>query len=134
MGQAAFSNGQVFDPSPSVDDGLIPAEVDVGGGEIVEAFVVAAVIVALDEGGDAVFEIARQVVVLEQDAVLQGLVPAFDLALGLGMVRCAADVIHALVGEPDREITGDVGRAVVAEQPWLVDDLGPIAARSFQCG
>jgi transposase len=36
-----------------------------------------------------------QVVVFEQNAVLQGLVPALDFALGLGMVRGAANVIHA---------------------------------------
>jgi hypothetical protein len=38
----------------------VPAEVDVGGGEIAEAFVVAAVVVAFDEGANAGFEIARQ--------------------------------------------------------------------------
>ena len=31
MGQAAFFDGQVFDLSPSLDDGVVPAEVDVGG-------------------------------------------------------------------------------------------------------
>ena len=51
------------------------------------ALMVAAVIVVLDEGSDLGLEIAGQVVVLEQDAVLQGLVPALDLALGLGMDR-----------------------------------------------
>ena len=97
MGQASRSDRQVFDLSPSVDDGPVPAEVDVGGGEVAEAFVVAAVVVAFDEGANAGFEIAWQVVVLEQDAVLQGLVPTLDLALGLRMVRCAADVSHPLV-------------------------------------
>ena len=46
---------------------------------------VAPMIVVLDEGGDLGFEIARQEVVFEQDAVLQRLVPALDLALRLGM-------------------------------------------------
>ena len=79
MGQAAF-----FDLSPSLDDGVVPAEVDVGGSEVGEAFVVAAVVVVLDEGADAGLEIARQIVVLQQDTVLQGLMPTLDLALGLG--------------------------------------------------
>jgi hypothetical protein len=35
--------------------------------------------VGVDEGAKAGFEIARQVVVLEQDAVLQSLVPTLDL-------------------------------------------------------
>ena len=41
------------------------------------------VIVMIDEGADLVFEIARQIIVLQQDAVLQGLMPTLDLALGL---------------------------------------------------
>jgi hypothetical protein len=40
-------------------------------------------IVVIDEPADAGFKIARQVVVLQQDAVLEGLMPAFDLALCL---------------------------------------------------
>ncbi len=40
-------------------------------------------VVALDEGGYLPFEIIRQEVVLEQDAVLQRLMPALDFALGL---------------------------------------------------
>ena len=131
MGQAAFSDGQVFDVSPSVDDGPVASEVDVSRRQIGEAFVIAAVVVALDEGADAGLEVAGQIVVLEQDAVLQGLVPALDLALGLGMVRRAADVSHALVDEPVGQGAGDVGRAVVAQQPWPVNDLGPIAADAF---
>ena len=73
--------------SPSLDsfslqqDGLASPEVDVGGCEIVEALVIAAMIVALDEGCDLGFEIARQEIVLQQDAVLQCLVPALNLAL-----------------------------------------------------
>ena len=58
--------------------------------------------------------------------------PALDLALGLGMVRCAANVIHALVLEPDSKIAGDVGRAVVAEQPGFVNDLRAVATRCFE--
>ena len=54
--------------------------------------------------------------------------PALDLALGLRVIRCAPNVIHTVVLEPFREITGDIGRAVVAEQPRLVDDIGAVAA------
>ncbi len=94
MGQAVFFDGQVFDLSPSLDDGVVPPEVDVGGGEVGEAFVVAAVVVVLDEGADAGLEIARQIVVLQQDTVLQGLMPTLDLALGLGR-RCQVNRIHS---------------------------------------
>jgi hypothetical protein len=47
------------------------------------------VIVVLDEGPYLGFEITLQIVVLQQDAVLQGLTPALDLSLGLRMVGCA---------------------------------------------
>ena len=45
---------------------------------------VAAVVVVFDEGGDLGFEIAGQEVIFQQDAVLEGLVPALDFALVIG--------------------------------------------------
>lgn len=42
-----------------------------------QALVIAPVVVVLDEGVDLLPEIARQVVVFQQDTVLQGLVPTF---------------------------------------------------------
>ena len=41
------------------------------------------VVVVLDEGLDLGLKVAGQEVVFQQDAVFQGLVPAFDLSLGL---------------------------------------------------
>ena len=70
--QAALLDAQLFDFSPSLDNGLIPAEVDVGGGEVGDPFVVAVVVVALDECADGGLEVARQMVVLQQNAALQG--------------------------------------------------------------
>ena len=54
----------------------------------------------VDEVADRLFQSAGQVIVLEQDAVLEGLVPAFDLALCLRVPRSTADVIHAFVSKP----------------------------------
>ena len=48
---------------------------------------VSAVVVVLDEGVDGLLERARQVIVFQQDAILQGLVPSLDLALGLRVAR-----------------------------------------------
>jgi hypothetical protein len=48
--------------------------------------VVAAGVVVIDEGADLPLEVSQQEVVFQHDAVLQGLVPAFNPALGLGMV------------------------------------------------
>ncbi len=66
-------------------DGLSPTKVGVGGCDVLQALVITPMIVVLDEGLDVSFEVAWQIVILEQDAVLQGLMPALDLALGLRM-------------------------------------------------
>ncbi len=51
-------------------------EVDVGRGEIIDALVIAPVVVVRVERIDLSFEIARQIIVLEQDAVFKRLMPA----------------------------------------------------------
>lgn len=63
MLQAPLFDGLSLDPFSLQQDGLAPPEVDVGRCEVVEALVVAAMIVMLDEGGYLGFEIAGQEVV-----------------------------------------------------------------------
>ena len=58
--------GNPVDPFSLCQDGGAAAEVDIGWGEIVDALVVTAAIVVVDEGGDLGFEIARQEVVFQQ--------------------------------------------------------------------
>ena len=108
MQQASFSDCLSFDPFPFDDDGLTASEVDVGRCQVAEALVVSAVIVVGDEGVDFGFEITGQIVVLKQDAVLQGLMPTFDLALCLRVIGCAADMVHCSPFEPLGEIGRDV--------------------------
>ncbi len=110
MQQAALLDGLPLYARTFGQDGLPAAEVDVGGREIVEALVSTAVVVMLDEGLDLRLQLAGQVVVLEQDAVLQRLVPALDLALGLRMAGRAADVLYLLADEPVGQVAGDVAR------------------------
>ena len=43
--------------------------------------------------------------------------PALDLALGLGMIRSAAHMLHAFMFEPPGQIVRDVTRSVVAQKP-----------------
>ena len=81
--QAPLSDCLLLDALALEQNGLRSTEVDIGGCEIVQALVVAMVVVVLDEEVDLRFELARKVVVLEQDAVLERLMPALDLALGL---------------------------------------------------
>ena len=72
-------DGLSLDPFSSFDDGAGPAEVGVGGCHIVEALVIAAMVVVLDERLDLALQVTRQEVVFEQDAVLEGLMPALIL-------------------------------------------------------
>src|SRR3981189_1654694 len=96
MLQASVCDSCTLDAFSLGQDCLGPAEVDVGRGQIVDALMIADVVVMFDEGVNLPFEIAGQVVVIEQNAVLQGLMPALDLSLSLGMIRCPAHVLHAL--------------------------------------
>src|SRR5262252_3713129 len=59
---------------------------------------------------------------------LERLMPALDLALGLRVEGRAADMTHAPIREPIRQVAGDVTRSVVAQQPGSMRDLGAIAA------
>ena len=63
----------------------------------------------IHEGFNAGLKISGEEVVFQQDAV----VPSFNLALGLGVIRCAPDMAHALVLQPISQITGDVAGTVV---------------------
>ncbi len=126
--QAALSDGFSFDPLTFEQDCLAAPEVDVGRGEIVEALVVSAMIVMLDERRDPGFEVFLEEVVFQQDAVLQRLVPALDLALCLRMAGSAMDLADLVFVQPFTEIGSDVTRAVIRQQARPVFDLDPIAA------
>ena|SRR5436190_3390447 len=106
--QASVLDGLSFDPFSFKQDGLASAEVDIGRGEVGDTLVISQVIVVSHELADPGFEVAWQIVVLKQDAVLQRLMPSLDLALGLRMQRRTTNMIKALVLEPSSEIAGDV--------------------------
>lgn len=81
--QAPGGEGLFLDPFPFGQDGLAATEVDVSRCEVAQALVGAGMVVVLDEGCDLRLERPGRIVVLEQDEVLQGLMPALDLALRL---------------------------------------------------
>ena len=87
MVQAAVLDGQFFDPAPPFDDGGVAAEVGVGGRDVADTLVVAVVVIVIDESADLAFKVLRQIIVFQQDAVLQRLMPALDLALCLRVVH-----------------------------------------------
>ena len=57
--QAAIGNCLSFDPFALKQDGLAASEVDVGRCQVLQAFVVAMVIVVIDEAINVPFEVAR---------------------------------------------------------------------------
>jgi hypothetical protein len=92
--QAPLSGGFAFDPFSLFDDGFRSAEVGISRCDIFQALMIALVIIVFDERFDLRFQIAGQVIVFQQDAVFQGLVPALDLALRLRVERCTANMTH----------------------------------------
>jgi len=93
---------------------------------------VAPMIVMIDQCFDLDFEVAGQEVMFQQDAVLEGLVPALDFSLGLRVVWRAARVLHAFVLQPFSQFARDVAGAVVAQQTRLMNDVDWVTPRSFQ--
>jgi Fe-S cluster assembly ATPase SufC len=64
-------------------DGLGASKVDVSRDEIAQALIIAATVVVIDEYVDLGLDVAGQIIVLKQHAVLERLMPALDLALRL---------------------------------------------------
>ena len=121
-------DGVLFDASPFGQDGFAAPKVDICWGEVGDALVVSVVVVVIDEGGDGGLKFPFEEVVFEQDAVLQGQVPALDLSLRLGMHGRAANMFHAFAFEVFRQIASDVRRAIIAEQARFMQDFGAVAA------
>ena len=71
MGQSARLDCLAFDLLPHAQDFRPTPAVDVSGREVVQALVIASMIVMIDEVGDGAFEIARKEVVLEQDSAFE---------------------------------------------------------------
>ena len=120
MLQAAILDCLFLDLFPFSDNVFVTSKVDVCGSDIFQALVIAVVVVVIDEDSDLLFQIAWQVVVFQKNAVLYGLVPAFDLTLSLWMEWSATNMLHFLFFQPFSQITRDISRTVIAKQPRLV--------------
>ena len=108
MLQAAIGDCLAFDAFAFEDDALGASKIDVSRGEIAQALMIAGMVVMVDEGRDLAFEIAGEVIVLEQDAVLERLMPTLDFALGLRMVGRSADMLDVLLVQPIGKIPRDI--------------------------
>ena len=78
------------------------------------------------KGLDLAFQVAGQIVLFQQDAVLERLMPALDLPLGPRVIRCAPNMLHALSVEPFCQIGRNVRRSVVRQQSRPMDGRRPI--------
>ena len=94
MHQAAVLDGSALDALTLQQNGLPPAEIYISRGQVFQALMAAPVVILRDKLLDLGLQRARQVVILQQDVVLHGLVPAFDLALCLGMCGRTADMLY----------------------------------------
>src|ERR1039458_8138231 len=103
--QASKFDGLSLDSFSSLGDGRSSAEVSIGGGYIFQALVIAPVVIVLNERLDLLLEVTGQEVIFQEDAVLQGLVPALYFALSLGMERSAAHMAHAVRLDPFGQFT-----------------------------
>ena len=67
---AALFDGTAFDLLSHFQDVLASPEVHICGRQVVQAFVIAAVIIVVGQGGDRALQITGQVIVFKQDAAV----------------------------------------------------------------
>ena len=85
-------------------------EVDIRRRHIEQALVIPSVVVIVDKSFDVGLEVTRQIVVLQQQPVLDRLMPALNLALRHRVVWGTTDVVYALVFKPLAELLGTACR------------------------
>ena len=111
---------------------MTTSKVDFGRSEIVDALMIAAMVVVGHEALDLVFQITRQIVVLQEDAVLQGLMPTVQSCL-----ESSGGTEHR-GREPGHDVSSISRdrprrmRTVVGQPPPPMDDLGFAAPRSIE--
>ena len=116
MLQATILDGELFDPFPFFKNGLSSSEVDIRRREVVQALMQAFVVISFDEGGDLLLKLSRKIIIVQKDPILQCLMPTLDLPLCLGMIRRTTDMLDFSVIQPFRQITRDIGCAIVRQQ------------------
>ena len=141
MKQAPGFYGFPVAPFSLFQIGLAATEVDVSEREVLQALVIAPVIIKADEGANLLPGITGRLVVLQQDAVLEVLVTTLDFALSLRAIWRTADMVHLPIFQPFTQFSRDGTRPVFAQQPWLapygwLQDLRPDhpAPDGFPCG
>ena len=81
MLQASILDCLFLDRFPFSENVFGTPEVDVRGSDVVQALVIAVIVVVIDKDTNLLLQVAWQVVVFQENAVLHGLVPAFDFTV-----------------------------------------------------
>ena len=113
MLQAALLDCLFFDRFPFSENFFGTPEVDVRGSDVAQALVIAVIVVVIDKDTNLLLQIAWQVVVFQENVVLHGLMPTFDLTLSLRMEWSATNVFHLFLFHPFSQISRDVARAII---------------------
>ena len=87
MHQAAFLDCLCLDLLSTSQNDFSPSEVDICRRQVSKALVISMVVIVINEVTDRLFKRSWKIVVFKQDAVLQGLMPTFDLTLGLSQMN-----------------------------------------------
>ena len=110
MLQASILDCLFLDLFPFFENVFATSEVDLCRINLVQALVIAMIVVVIDKDTDLLLRIAWHVIVFHKNAFLHGLVPAFDFALSLRMEWSAASVFHFMFSQPFTQFSGDVPR------------------------
>src|SRR3990172_11388379 len=94
---------------------------------------VSAGVVVVEEGVYVPLQVFWQVIVVEQDAVFQSPVPAFDLAMRHGVIRLAAGMRHTVFCQPGLQRGRDVPCAHGVAQPPGDRQSLPTQSRRTSC-
>jgi len=116
---------------------LAASGVDIGRGQVLQALMIALMVVVADKRIDLCFQVTGQEVVLEQDAVFECLMPTFvsttidpldqslnaSTPLRLRVIGRAACMRHAFVAQIVGQLARDVAWAIIREQARTMHDM-----------
>jgi hypothetical protein len=101
----------------------------IGWGHVVQRFMIALVVVVAHKTGNGLFQFGWRIVQVEFDKRLHRAMVALDLALGLGMVGCAANVVHLVMLEILFQRIRNKGRAIIRQQPGAMANFDVLDTR-----
>ena len=115
MLQAEFVEGLVLDILSHFQGCRASTVIEAYRGKVAQVLLITIAVVVFNGGAGLPIDVTGQEVFFVENAVLQRLVPAFDLAPCLRIMRRTTHVFHTLVIEIVTRIACSIRRAIVAE-------------------